>query len=74
MKAIIEFDLIEEREQFDLALKAPCLLAAQESIFENLRQKLKYNYSSYNENELSLLEDLRNEFFKIVKEYNVDDL
>ena len=66
MKAIIEFQLPEDRDEYDMANNAGKMYMALWDIKQLLRSTLKYNPTGLNEEELKQWEAMRGEFFEIL--------
>jgi hypothetical protein len=68
-KAILEFNLPEEKEEFEAAQKGSSYKCALEEIYECLlRKRLKYEADKYTNKEIKLLETLKDEYFDILNE------
>lgn len=65
-KGILEFSLPEEREEFDLALKAPDLYSTLWDFSEILRQKMKYD--NLPEPEYRIVRGIREILFSLLEE------
>jgi len=70
MKAILEFNLPEEDEEFKQAVKAGDMHCAIFEFSQYLRKKLKYEDLS--EQETKTYENVQAEFLGILEEYNVE--
>ena len=70
MKAILEFNLPEEDEEFRQAAKAGDMHCAIFEFSQYLRKKLKYEDLS--EQEARIYENVQAEFLGILEEYNVE--
>jgi len=66
MKAIIEFNLPEDRDEYQMANDASKMYLALWDIKQLLRSKLKYNPDGLNSKELEQWEAMRGEFFDIL--------
>jgi len=75
MKATLEFNLPEDQSQFDIAVSASKMYAALWDIEQFLRNKLEYMGDDLSQAELSQLEEIQNEFYKILDYYsfNIDE-
>lgn len=69
MKAILEFSLPEDREDFNMARQASALSVALEDIQTYLRALHKYSDLSKEKQEL--LEEIRTKFFEIISELDI---
>jgi len=70
MKAVLEFNLPEEKVEFTTASNAASYFVALEEFAEHLRRRLKYEENS--EVVASELEKIRTEFFNILEDNNID--
>jgi GTPase Era involved in 16S rRNA processing len=70
-KAIIEFKLPEEREEFELATNARKWMSFAHSFSEYLRQETKYNDDAYTEDQYKVLEQVREKFYHLLQEENL---
>lgn len=68
MKGILEFNLPEDKEDFQLAQKAINYSIAIDDFDNYLRAELKYNEHSYTLKERALLTFIRDRFNKICRE------
>jgi hypothetical protein len=71
MKAILEFNLPEDKVDFDLALQGSDWKHVCWEMDQYLRKELKYSDDKSFE-ELKLLQEVRDEFWKFMNENNVD--
>lgn len=72
-KHIIEFNLPEEQDELDITMKAIDMSIALSDFYnESLRARLKYNSDAYNKSQIELLEKIKEEFFAILSERNID--
>lgn len=67
MKATLEFDLLEERAELQLALRAGELSAALSNLDQALRARLKYT-EHLTEDERTFLESLRAEIGEALRD------
>lgn len=72
MKAILEFNLPEDNDDFDMAVKGVKYFIALDEIRNRLRNILKYNSDHFNEQELELIEKAQKEFFEILEEVGIE--
>jgi hypothetical protein len=72
MKAILEFNLPEDQEEFDAASKAWKYRAAVSQVDRYLRDQLKYNSDNLQDNEYKLLEALRTRLYQDFQEHDVE--
>lgn len=70
MKATIEFNLPEENEEFSDVTNGVKYKLIIQDIMNNLRAKIKYE--ELKEEEYDLCEKLREEFFEIIEDYEVN--
>ena len=70
MKATIEFNLPDEDAEFYCATKGTAMLNALWSIQDELRRLWKYE--ELNEDEWKIVERIRNSFFEILQENDVN--
>jgi hypothetical protein len=66
MKAIIEFKLPEDIEEYEMANNASKMYMALWDIRQLFRSKLKYNSDGLNDEQLEQWEAMRGEFFDIL--------
>ena len=71
MKAILEFNLPEDKVDFDLALQGGDWKHVCWEMDQYLRKRVKYD-EGLTEEQLEVYEDLRGEFWRMMKENNVD--
>lgn len=64
MKAVLEFTLPEEKEEFELASKAGLYCSALWDIGQFLRSKEKYGSDALTKEQLELLQEIRAKFFE----------
>ena len=66
MKAIIEFELPEDQEEYQKANNANKMYLALWDIKQLFRSTLKYNPAGLNDEQLEQWEEMRGEFFEIL--------
>ena len=66
MKAIIEFELPEDQEEYEKANNASKMYMALWDIRQLFRSKLKYNSDGLNDEQLEQWEAMRGDFFDIL--------
>ncbi len=66
MKAIIEFELPEDQEEYQMANNASKMYMALWDIRQLFRSKLKYNSDGLNDEQLEQWEAMRGDFFDIL--------
>ena len=66
MKAIIEFELPEDQEEYQMANNASKMYTALWEVRQLLRSKLKYNSDGLNDEQLEQWETMRGDFFDIL--------
>ena len=71
MKAILEFNLPEDQPEFNNALKGGDWKHVCWQMDQYLRKRVKYD-ESLSEEQLEVYEDMRGEFWRMMKENNVD--
>ena len=71
MKAILEFNLPEDKVDFDLALQGSDWKHVCWEMDQYLRKRVKYD-EGLTEEQLEVYEDMRGEFWRMMKENNVD--
>ena len=71
MKAILEFNLPEDKVDFDLATQAYNLWHVCWQMNQYLRKEIKYN-DDMSKKEIKLLQEVRDEFHRFMVENNVD--
>ena len=68
MKAILEFNLPEEQEEFQLATNAVKWMSFAHQFEQYLRAEWKYNEDKYNEDQYKTLEQIREKFYDLLTE------
>lgn len=72
-KAVLEFNLPEEQEEFELCQKAvDYSIVLHHFYYDSLRKRTKYLSDNLSEDQLKLLEELKDEFFQLLNEYNLE--
>jgi hypothetical protein len=71
MKAILEFNLPEDKVDFNLALKGSDWKHVCWQMEQYLRKRVKYD-ESLSEEQREVYEDMRGEFWRMMNENNVD--
>ena len=71
MKAILEFNLPEDKVDFDLALQGSDWKHVCWEMDQLLRKHLKYN-EDLSEDEVKMLQYVRDEFWRMMNESNLD--
>ena len=71
MKAILEFNLPENQYEFNTAIKGGDWKHVCWKMEQYLRQRVKYD-DGLTEEQLEAYEDMRGEFWRMMKENNVD--
>ncbi len=71
MKAILEFNLPEDKVDFDLAIQGSDWKHVCWEMDQLLRKHLKYD-NDLKEDEVKMLQYVRDEFWKFINENNVD--
>ena len=71
MKAILEFNLPEDKVDFDLALQGSDWKHVCWEMDQYLRKRVKYD-EGLTEEQLEAYEDMRGELWRMMKENNVD--
>ena len=71
MKAILEFNLPEDKVDFDLALQGSDWKHVCWQMDQYLRKRVKYD-EGLTEEQLEAYEDMRGELWRMMKENNVD--
>lgn len=66
MKAIIEFELPEDQEEYEKANNASKMYMALWDIKQLFRSTLKYNSDGLNDEQLKQWEAMRSDFFEIL--------
>ena len=67
MKAIIEFELPKDQEEYEMANNANKMYTALWDIKQLFRSTLKYNTTGLNDEQLEQWEAMRGEFFEILE-------
>lgn len=70
MKAILEFNLPEEKSDFDLCNQATSLHCALWDFSQFLRGKIKYE--DLTEEQHAIYEEVRAKFYEILNDHNVE--
>ena len=71
MKAILEFKLPDDQEEYELAVNAPKMYNAFWDIKQMIRSKLKYNPDGLTDAELKQWEIIQDEFYVILDNKNL---
>ena len=71
MKAILEFELPDDQEEYEMAVDAPKMYSALWDIKQLIRSKLKYNPDSLTDIELKQWEIIQDEFYCILDNHNL---
>ena len=71
MKAILEFNLPEDQPEFNNAIKGGDWKHVCWQMDQYLRKRVKYD-EGLTEEQLEVYEDMRGEFWRMMKESNVD--
>ena len=71
MKAILEFNLPEDQPEFNNALKGGDWKHVCWEMDQYLRKRVKYD-EGLTEEQLEVYEDMRGEFWRMMKESNLD--
>ena len=69
-KAVLTFDLPNEREEFDLAIKGVDYMCVLTDYGNWLRSKLKY--SELSEQEVTIYEEARTQLYKFANERDIE--
>jgi hypothetical protein len=72
MRAVLEFQLPEEQEAFDMAVRSSAYYLALLDLSNFLRQKVKY--SNLTNDERKAYEAIRAEFFAILSDNDIGDI
>ena len=70
MKAIIEYNLPEDQFEFDNAVKSMKMWHALNEVKDELRRI--YKYEDLKENEFEMVERIREKFFEILQENEIN--
>jgi len=70
MKATIEFNLPEDQHEYDLAVKSSAMYNALWDVYTMLRKY--YKYSELPSGQLEIVEAIREEFFEILNELEIN--
>ena len=71
MKAILEFELPDDQEEYEYAVDAPKMYSALWDIKQLIRSKLKYNSDKLTDVELRQWEIMQDEFYCILDNQNL---
>jgi len=71
MKAIIEFELPEDQDQYEIANNASKMYLALWDIKQLFRSKLKYNSDGLNSEQLEQWESMQDEFYEILNNHDL---
>jgi len=71
MRAILEFNLPEEQEEFELANKGPSYSIALYDLDMFLRSKIKYPPDTVTDQELAIYEEIRSKLHEIANDHQV---
>ena len=70
MKATIEFNLPEDKYEYDLANKSSSLLSCLMEFEQEIRKIYKYEYLK--ENQLEIVEKIREKFYEILQDNEIN--
>ena len=70
MKAILEFNLPEDQEEYDMINNASKMYLSLWDIKQMLRSKLKYNPDGLNTEQLEQWESMQDEFYEILDNHD----
>jgi hypothetical protein len=73
MKAILEFDLPEDNEEFNLAVKASAMSVVIWGINSKLREIIKYDETISDET-YKKVEEIRSHLFELINENGINNL
>ena len=71
MKAILEFELPDDQEEYEYAVNARKMYSALWDIKQLIRSKLKHNSDNLTDAELKQWEIIHDEFYVILDEQNI---
>ena len=71
MKAILEFELPEDQQEYEMTVDAPKMYSALWDIKQLIRSKLKYNPDGLTDIELKQWEFMQDEFYCILDNHNL---
>ena len=71
MKAILEFELPEDQQEYEMTVDATKMYSALWDIKQLIRSKLKYNSDSLTDIELRQWEIIQDEFYCILNDQNI---
>lgn len=72
MKTIIEFNLPEEAEEFELAINGSKYAAALHELDNKLRSRIKYAPDDQPDDVTNAYQEIRDALWKIANEYGLD--
>jgi hypothetical protein len=72
MKAILEFNLDEEREQFDMAVNGYKFSLVACYLDQHLRGLIKYAPDNQSEDTYKALQETRDKLHQLLNEYNLE--
>lgn len=75
MKATLEFDLddVDDKENHRICVQARDLvLACQSFVNDSLRRRIKYQCDNWTDSEYDLLEEIRQEFYDKLHQYDIN--
>ena len=70
MKATIEFNLPEDKYEYDLANKSSSLLSCLMEFEQEIRKI--YKYENLKENQLEIVEKIREKFYEILQDNEIN--
>lgn len=71
MKAVLEFKLPKDQEEYEMAVNAAKMYSALWDIKQLIRSKLKYNPDGLTDSELKQWEIIQDEFYCILDNHNL---
>jgi hypothetical protein len=72
MKAILEFDLTEERAEFDMAVNGYKFSLVAYYLDQHLRALIKYAPDNQSEDTYKALQETRDKLHQLLNEYNLE--
>lgn len=72
MKHLIEFNMPDDKEELEIVQQAGSMHSVLWELGEKLRSIVKYNNEGYSEQEMKVIESIREEYHNLLKEYNVN--
>lgn len=72
MKAILKYDLPEEREEYDIAMHGVDYMLVLHDLSNFLRSKTKYNPENESDEAMEIYDKVREELYRLLNSHGVE--